>query len=81
MLLFYIITGHDIQDLNAAPTLYRPLSSLIPWAKNYNLGDVDAIARSIRRFGYNRTIAIWRESICSGQNRIKTTLSRGWLEN
>ena len=62
-------------DPNNSPSLYKPLSSLIPWARNYNQGDVAAIAQSVRRFGYNRTISVWRENIVmAGNHTLKALL-------
>jgi hypothetical protein len=33
-----------------------PLSSLKLWAENYRVGDVDAIVKSIVRFGFNSAV-------------------------
>lgn len=46
----------------------RPLSQLQPWERNYNRGDVDAIARSIQRFGFNGTLRVWRDGIVVAGN-------------
>lgn len=49
-------------------THYKPLSSLTPWQGNYNSGDVEAIAHSIRRFGFNNTLRVWRDNIIAAGN-------------
>lgn len=69
----------------------RPLSQLREWADNYNRNDVVAIARSIRRFGFNNALRLWRDDVVIAGNhtllalrRIKTEgadpdLDRDWL--
>jgi len=37
------------------------LNGLIVWPENYNRGDVEAIALSIRHFGFNNAPRIWRD--------------------
>lgn len=47
---------------------YKPLSSLQVWADNYNVGDVEAIALSIRRFGFNGALRVWGANIVMAGN-------------
>lgn len=45
---------------NQSTALIRvKLNDLIPWADNYNVGDIGAIALSIRKFGFNNVPRIW----------------------
>lgn len=46
----------------------RPLSGLKPWSENYNRGDVDAIRKSISRFGFNSRLAVWRDDVIVAGN-------------
>ena len=46
----------------------RPLSTLTPWSRNYNRGDVEAIRRSIARFGFNGRLAVWRDDVIVAGN-------------
>lgn len=41
----------------------RPLSGLRPWERNYNRGDVHAIAASIQRWGFNGALRVWDGSL------------------
>ncbi len=42
------------------------------WDANYRHGDIDMIAKSIQRFGYNRSVSIWRDSVViAGNHTIK----------
>lgn len=47
---------------------YKPLSSLHEWKDNYNSNDVTEIARSIRRFGFNSALRVWRGDIVMAGN-------------
>jgi len=47
---------------------YKSLSSLIEWSDNYNHGDVNAIAHSIRRFGMNNALRVWRGDVVMAGN-------------
>lgn len=50
---------------------YIALDELQPWADNYNHGDIDAIARSIARFGYNRTCSVWQQhTVMAGNHSV-----------
>lgn len=55
----------------------RPLSELSVWERNYNEGDIGAISTSIATFGYNRSIAVWRDGIVIAGNH--TLLALQWL--
>lgn len=56
-------------------TRYKPLSELVEWQDNYNRGDVEAIARSIRRFGMNQALRVWRDNIVmAGNHTLKALL-------
>ena len=37
---------------------YVPLSQLEPWERNYRVGDVEAIVRSVGRFGFNGALRV-----------------------
>lgn len=45
-----------------AEILYRKLSELKTYPKNYRIGDVEAIIRSIRAFGFNSLLRIWKDN-------------------
>lgn len=53
--------------MNPTPT-FRALSSLTPWERNYNRGDVPAIARSVQTFGFNGRLAIHGDSVMAGNH-------------
>lgn len=57
-------------------TRYQPLSQLQPWADNYNHNDVAEIARSIRRFGFNAALRVWRDNIIMAGNHTFLALRR-----
>lgn len=48
-----------------------PLSSLKLWAENYRVGDVDAIVKSIVRFGFNSAVRVWRGTVVAGNHSVK----------
>lgn len=51
---------------------YKALSALQEWQDNYNRGDVEAIARSIRRFGMNAALRVWRnDTVMAGNHTLK----------
>lgn len=42
------------------------------WQANYRQGDVQMIARSIQRFGYNRSVSLWRDNVViAGNHTVK----------
>ncbi len=45
------------------------LASLRPWERNYNVGDIDAIAASIRQFGFNSVLAVYSGQVMVGNHR------------
>lgn len=45
-----------------------PLASLKRWAGNYRVGDVDAIVRSLVRFGFNGALRVWRGEVMAGNH-------------
>lgn len=53
---------------------YKPLASLREWEDNYNHGDVEAIALSIRRFGMNSALRVWRDEIVMAGNHTLKAL-------
>jgi hypothetical protein len=54
---------------------YRPISTLAAWQGNYNRNDIEAIARSIRRFGFNNALRVWRDDvIAAGNHSFKALL-------
>lgn len=63
-------------DQSTPTTERRPLGDLRSWERNYNRGDVDAIARSIVRFGFNGTLRVWREGIVVAGNHGLAALQR-----
>lgn len=51
---------------------YKPLDALVEWEGNYNQGDIDSIARSIRRFGFNAALRVWGSStVMAGNHTLK----------
>jgi hypothetical protein len=57
------------------PNHYKPLSKLVAWQGNYNRNDIEAIARSIRRFGFNNALRIWKDGIIAAGNHSFKALS------
>lgn len=55
-------------------TQYKPLSHLREWPENYNHGDVEGIARSIRRFGFNNALRIWQDNVIVAGNHTSKAL-------
>lgn len=61
--------------MDSPEQLFRPLSALTVWQDNYSTGDVLAIARSIRRFGMNGALRVWRDGIVmAGNHTLKALL-------
>ncbi len=48
------------------------LNGLIVWPENYNRGDVETIALSIRHFGFNSAPRIWRDVHVLSQSKYPT---------
>ncbi|PJF21234.1 MAG: hypothetical protein CUN56_12120 [Phototrophicales bacterium] len=57
----------------------RTLSDLTLWHDNYNQGDVEAIQRSIRQFGFNQTIRIHHNTVMAGNHTVKAL--QGMMDN
>jgi hypothetical protein len=53
---------------------YKPLSQITEWVDNYNHGDVAGIAFSIRRFGFNNALRLWRDNIVMAGNHTSKAL-------
>jgi ParB-like chromosome segregation protein Spo0J len=45
-----------------------PLSRLKRWDRNYRRGDVEAIAASINRFGFNGVLRVWKGTVMAGNH-------------
>lgn len=57
------------------PATHRSLSTLQAWPENYNHNDIDAIARSIRRFGFNNALRVHADGIImAGNHTFKALL-------
>jgi hypothetical protein len=46
----------------------RPIAQLCAWEDNYNTNDVASIALSIRRYGFNNALRVWRDNIIMAGN-------------
>lgn len=53
---------------------YKALSVLKEWRDNYNRGDVEGIALSIRRFGMNQSLRVWRDNVVMAGNHTLKAL-------
>lgn len=51
-------------------TLFKRIADLEPWERNYNLGDVGAIARSIQAFGFNGRLATHGATVMAGNHAL-----------
>ena len=49
---------------------FRPISTLVPWTENYNVGNVSAIARSIETFGFNGRLAVHGSTVMAGNHAL-----------
>jgi len=58
--------------------MIKTLSELKVWEGNYNQGDIGAIATSLAKFGYNRSIAVWQDNEIRAGNH--TYLALCWLK-
>ena len=56
------------------PSRYKPLSALVEWADNYHVSDVTRIALSIRRFGFNAALRVWRDNVVLAGNHSMKAL-------
>lgn len=52
------------------------LDEIKVWGANYNSGDVEGIARSIRRFGFNNVPRLWRDHEVRGGNHTVMALRK-----
>jgi len=52
----------------------RILDELKLWDRNYNKGDVQQIKKSIRRFGFNNAVRVWREGMVIAGNHSTIAL-------
>lgn len=59
---------------------YQPLGHLAMWDGNYRESDVEAIARSIARFGFNGALKVWNGIVVAGNHTLKA-LRRMELEH
>lgn len=51
-----------------------PLSTLKRWERNYRIGNVEAIAASIKRFGFNGALRVWQNGIVMAGNHSLAAL-------
>lgn len=61
----------NIHHPKPANVTLLPLSELSLWEDNYRQGDVDAIAASIVRFGFNGALRIWQRTVVAGNHALK----------
>lgn len=54
----------------------RPLSQLTGWERNYRRGDVSAIKRSIRKFGFNGALRVWCGGVVMAGNHALLALKQ-----
>ena len=54
----------------------KALSELKTWDDNYNQGDIEAIERSIRRYGFINSLRVWRGDEIRGGNHSYLALCR-----
>jgi len=53
------------------PEQYIAIHEINLWHDNYRHGDVGAIATSLKRFGLNRSIALWQnKTVIAGNKSI-----------
>ena len=50
------------------------LTTIRLWAENYRHGDVEAIKGSIRRFGFNGVLKVWKDIVIAGNHAAKAGL-------
>lgn len=50
---------------------FLPLAQLECWPRNYRIGLVEEIAKSIARFGFNTTLRVWRGQVMAGNHAMK----------
>jgi site-specific DNA-methyltransferase (adenine-specific) len=58
-----------------------PLNGLTLWHRNYNRGDVPRIKNSIRKFGFNNALRLWRGVVMAGNHStlaLREIASEGW---
>lgn len=54
------------------PVVYRNISELRLWSRNYRQGDIGAIITSIRTFGFNGALRVWRDNVViAGNHTLK----------
>lgn len=54
--------------------LFKRLADLGPWDRNFNQGDIGAIARSIEAFGYNGRLATHGTTVMAGNHAYAALL-------
>lgn len=62
---------------------YLPVSALEPYEKNarkHGEEDINAIRASIREFGFNDPIGIWKDKIVEGHGRLMAAKAEGLTE-
>jgi hypothetical protein len=52
------------------PAQWIPLSQLRAWPRNYRRGNVEQIAQSIRRFGFNQALRVWKGTVMAGNHAL-----------
>jgi hypothetical protein len=52
-----------------------PLSTLKPFERNYNIGDIGAIYTSIAAFGFNGTLRVWQDGVVVAGNHALKALA------
>jgi hypothetical protein len=50
--------------------VFRELSALKTWERNYRLGDIDALIASFVRFGFNGALKVWRDTVMAGNHAL-----------
>jgi site-specific DNA-methyltransferase (adenine-specific) len=62
------------QNSHEETIVWRSLSELSRWDRNYRVGNVDAIIASIVRFGYNGALKVWLDGVVMAGNHALIAL-------
>lgn len=56
------------------PIVYKPISELRTWDRNYRQGDVGAIVNSLNQFGFNGALRLWQDNVVMAGNHTLMAL-------
>ncbi len=67
--------GAHVATMNKQTLVYYPIDELVLWEDNYRRGSLASITASVRRFGFNGALRIWKGTVMAGNHLLQSLLA------